>query len=119
MVISVPDGATPMMIDSPQPRWQHSSAWRISVDVADALEGEVGAAAGEVDDGLDDLVAPDLVRVDEMRHAEPLGHLALPGLRSTPMILSAPTMRAPWITLSPMPPRPNTTTLAPGHTLAV
>ena len=35
------------------------------------------------------------------------------------MILSAPTMRAPWITLRPMPPRPNTTTLAPGQTLAV
>ena len=29
------------------------------------------------------------------------------------MILSAPTMRAPWMTLRPMPPRPNTTTLAP------
>ena len=27
------------------------------------------------------------------------------------MILSAPTMRAPWITLRPMPPRPNTTTM--------
>jgi S-(hydroxymethyl)glutathione dehydrogenase/alcohol dehydrogenase len=26
---------------------------------------------------------------------------------STPTILSAPTIRAPWITLSPMPPRPN------------
>ncbi len=35
------------------------------------------------------------------------------------MILSAPAMRAPWITFRPMPPRPNTTTLAPGHTLAV
>ena len=41
------------------------------------------------------------------------------GLRSTPMILSAPTMRAPWITLRPMPPRPNTTTFAPGQTFAV
>ena len=29
--ISVPEGATPMMIDSPQPRWQHSRAWRISL----------------------------------------------------------------------------------------
>src|SRR6185436_14367991 len=28
--ISWPAPATPMMIDSPQPRWQHSSAWRIS-----------------------------------------------------------------------------------------
>ena len=35
------------------------------------------------------------------------------------MILSAPTIRAPWITLSPMPPSPNTATLAPGHTFAV
>ena len=35
------------------------------------------------------------------------------------MILSAPTMRAAWITFRPMPPRPNTTTLAPGQTLAV
>ena len=43
----------------------------------------------------------------------------LAGLMSMPMILSAPTMRAPWITLSPMPPRPNTTTFAPGQTLAV
>ena len=35
------------------------------------------------------------------------------------MILSAPAMRAPCRTLRPMPPRPNTATLAPGHTLAV
>ena len=36
------------------------------------------------------------------------------GLRSTPTIWCAPAMRAPCTTLSPMPPRPNTTTLAPG-----
>ena len=36
-----------------------------------------------------------------------------------PMILSAPTILAPWMTLSPMPPRPNTATLAPGQTFAV
>ena len=35
------------------------------------------------------------------------------------MILSAPTILAPWMTLSPIPPSPNTTTLAPGVTLAV
>ena len=29
VAISWPDSATPMMIDSPQPRWQHSSAWRM------------------------------------------------------------------------------------------
>ena len=43
----------------------------------------------------------------------------LPGLTSTPMIRFAPTMRAPWITLRPMPPRPNTATFDPGSTLAV
>ena len=39
------------------------------------------------------------------------------GLRSTPMILSAPTMRAPWITLRPMPPRPNTDDIGAGPDL--
>ena len=41
------------------------------------------------------------------------------GLISTPIICSAPTIRAPWITLRPIPPKPNTTTLAPGVTFAV
>ena len=41
------------------------------------------------------------------------------GLRSTPTIMLAPTSLAPWITLRPMPPSPNTTTLAPGSTRAV
>ncbi|CFW39934.1 Uncharacterised protein [Bordetella pertussis] len=41
------------------------------------------------------------------------------GLRSTPMILSAPTIFAPWMTFRPMPPSPNTTTLAPASTFAV
>ena len=45
--------------------------------------------------------------------------VALDGLRSTPTIRSAPAMRAPWITLSPIPPSPKTTTLAPGSTPAV
>ena len=40
-----------------------------------------------------------------MRHAEFLRHGALAGIGSMPMILSAPTMRAPWMTLSPMPPK--------------
>jgi hypothetical protein len=35
------------------------------------------------------------------------------------MIMLAPAIRAPWTTLRPMPPRPKTTTLAPGSTLAV
>ena len=42
-----------------------------------------------------------------------------PGLMSMPMILSAPTIFAPWITFRPMPPRPNTATVAPASTLAV
>ena len=29
--ISCPAAATPMMVETPQPLWQHSSAWRISV----------------------------------------------------------------------------------------
>ena len=66
-----------MMMLSPQPRWQHSSAWRITCDIADAFEREVGAAAGQVDDRLHHLVAADFVRIDEMRHAELLGHGAL------------------------------------------
>src|SRR5262245_12143955 len=41
------------------------------------------------------------------------------GLRSTPMIMSAPTRRRPWMTFNPMPPSPNTMHLAPGSTFAV
>ena len=69
VLISCPAPATPMITDTPQPRWQHSSAWRISVDVADALEAVVGAAAGELDQ-VRDQVAVDLLRIDEVRHAE-------------------------------------------------
>ncbi len=42
-----------------------------------------------------------------------------PGFVSTPMILFAPTIFAPWITFRPMPPSPKTTTFAPASTLAV
>jgi hypothetical protein len=28
--ISCPEPATPMITETPQPRWQHSSAWRIT-----------------------------------------------------------------------------------------
>ena len=40
-------------------------------------------------------------------------------LMSTATMRRAPAMRAPWITLSPMPPKPNTATFEPGVTLAV
>ena len=42
----------------------------------------------------------------------------LAGLISTPMIRSAPTICAPWITLRPIPPNPKTATVLPGSTLA-
>ena len=35
------------------------------------------------------------------------------------MIMSAPASRSPWMTLSPMPPSPNTTAVAPTSTCAV
>ncbi|CPK69349.1 Uncharacterised protein [Bordetella pertussis] len=31
MLISAPASATPMMTDWPQPLWQHSSAWRMTL----------------------------------------------------------------------------------------
>ena len=36
-----------------------------------------------------------------------------------PTIMLAPTRRAPCTTLSPIPPKPNTTTLSPARTFAV
>ena len=41
------------------------------------------------------------------------------GTRSTAITVWAPLRRAPWITLSPTPPQPITTTVSPGRTLAV
>ena len=46
-------------------------------------------------------------------------HSFLSSLRSTPMIMSAPASFSPWMTLSPMPPSPNTTAFAPISTRAV
>ena len=117
--ISVPDGATPMMIDFAPAAMAAFERLAHRRHVADAFERKVGAAAGDVDDRLYDVVAADLFGIDEMRHAEFFAVACRAGLMSTPMILSAPTMRAPWITLRPMPPRPKTTTLAPGQTFAV
>ena len=77
--ISWPAPATPMMTLTPQPRWQHSSACRIVADIADALEAVIGAALGQVDE-IGDEVALDLVRVDEMGHAEFLGQCPLAGV---------------------------------------
>ena len=103
----------------PSRLWQHSSAWRISFDVADALEAVVGAAAGELDEVRDEVARrpPSGSRSASCRTSRRAPRAR--GLRSTPTIMSAPAMRAPCTTLRPMPPRPNTTTLAPGSTFAV
>jgi hypothetical protein len=47
------------------------------VRVARAVERVVGTAVGRVHDGLHDLVVAHFLRIDEVRHAEVLGHLAL------------------------------------------
>ena len=66
-----------MMMLWPQPRWQLSSAIAHEADVADAFERVVGAADlvgaafGHVDE-VGDQIAADLLRIDEMRHAEAL-----------------------------------------------
>ena len=39
-------------------------------DIAGAIKGEIGATSREVRDGLHHLIGADLIRVDEMRHAE-------------------------------------------------
>ena len=77
VAISCPEPATPMMIALAPAAMAAFQRLAHRLHVADALEREVGAAAGEVDDRLHDLVAADLVRVDEMRHAEFLRHLGL------------------------------------------
>ena len=46
-------------------------------------------------------------------------HSSFESLRSTPIILSAPTILAPWMTFRPIPPNPNTITLSPAWTFAV
>jgi hypothetical protein len=65
------------------------------VHIADALEAVVGAAAGELDQVRHE-VALHFLRVHEVRHAELAGERLARGFTSTPMILSAPAMRAPW-----------------------
>jgi hypothetical protein len=47
------------------------------VGIAGAVEAVVGAAVGEVEDRLHHLVVADFLRIDEVGHAESLGHRAL------------------------------------------
>ena len=107
-----------MITLTPQPLWQHSSAWRISVDIADAFEAVIGAAFGQVDE-IGHEVALDLVRIDEMGHAEFLGQRLAPRVDVDADDHVGADQLAPWMTLSPIPPSPKMTTLAPGSTFAV
>src|SRR6516162_271549 len=94
------------------------------IDVAHAFKGIIGAAGlvgvafSHVDE-MGDEIAADFRRIDEMRHAKRSPQAFFSGLRSTPMIMSVPTRRRPWMTFNPMPPSPNTMHLAPGSTFAV
>src|SRR4051812_49332290 len=47
------------------------------VGIAGAVEAVIGAAVGQIEDGLDDFVGADLGRVDEVGHAEGFRHRAL------------------------------------------
>ena len=73
--ISWPAPATPMITDLPQPRCDDFQRLAHHLGVAGAVEGIVGAAdrvavaLGHVDEIGHDVVA-DLLRIDEMRHAE-------------------------------------------------
>ena len=75
--ISCPAAATPMMIDFAPAAMAAFERLAHRRRQADALEGEIGAPAGQVDDRLDHLVAADLVGVDVVGHAELVGHLGL------------------------------------------
>ena len=59
VAISAPAGATQIMMDWPQPRWQASVLERVAVDVAGTVEGVVGAA---------NLVGASFGHVDKVRH---------------------------------------------------
>jgi hypothetical protein len=88
------------------------------IHVADAFEAVVGATIGEAHEMLHE-ISGDFLRIHEVRHAELLGERLAPRVDVNANDLGGPASRAPWITLRPMPPRPNTTTFAPGSTLAV
>src|SRR5215203_2098436 len=89
------------------------------VHVADALEREIGPTAREVDDRLHDLVATDLVRVDEMGHAELLGDGALVRIEVDADDLVGADHAGALDDVEADAAEPNTATLAPGQTFAV
>src|SRR3954451_15971282 len=116
VAISLPASATPIMIDWPQPRWQHSSAWRITLVLPVASQEKSAPPPVTSTIACTTLSLPTSLGLMKSVMPNFSAMARLPGLMSTPMILSAPTMRAPWLTLRPIPPSPKTTTLAPGQT---
>src|SRR6202035_3588750 len=90
-----------------------------------AVQDRIPTAAGEVSrDFVDPVeefapVATDLLRIDEVGHAEALAPRLAVLVDVDPDDMSAPASRSPWMTLRPMPPSPNTMQLSPASTLAV
>jgi hypothetical protein len=69
VAISCPRPATPMMMLTAPALVAALQRLAHHLDVADALEAVVGAAVGQVDQ-MGDEIALDLLRVDEVGHAE-------------------------------------------------
>ena len=77
VAISRPASATPMIVADAPAAVAAFERLAHHVGIAGAVEAVVGAAVGQVDDRLDDLVGADLGRVDEVGHPERLGHRPL------------------------------------------
>ena len=91
VAISLPASATPMMIADAPAAVAAFQRLAHHVGVAGAVEGVVGAAVGQLDELRRRCRRGHALRVDEVGHAEACGPIPrLPGLMSTPMILSAP-----------------------------
>src|SRR4051812_5035127 len=104
VAISRPASATPMMIDSPQPRWQHSSAWRMVWTLP--MHSNEKSAPPPVTSTMASTTLSRPTSSGLMKCVMPnfSAMARLLEFTSTPTILLAPTIRAPWITLRPMPP---------------
>src|SRR5437868_15199857 len=66
--ISLPASATPITTETPQPRWHASSACRITSVLP--VQSKVKSAPPSVSPTRCDDIAVELLRIDEMRHAE-------------------------------------------------
>ena len=88
------------------------------VHVPDALEGVVRPTSGEIHQIRHEILH-DLVRVDEVGHAELLGEWLLVRVDVHADYPVRPDHAAALMTLSPIPPSPKITTLDPTSTFAV